>query len=105
MVGDAPVSGQAAEYRRRRIRTGRPRRVDQPSRWRARALILVLLVVIGTLAWRTLTETARVRSEVHRQLCQLAERTYSPPASTADGRRRQAANRQFAKDVLGCNVR
>lgn len=98
MVGDSPVNEPVVDISRRRKRT----HDDQPSTWRARALILVLLVVIGTLAWRALTEAGRVRSEVDRRICQLAERTYLPPATTAAGRQRQAANRQFARTVLGC---
>lgn len=101
MVGEPPVNEPPVDIRRRRIRQQQPS--GQPSQWRARALILVLLVVIGTLAWRTLTEAGRVRGEVHRQICGVLAITYTgPPATTAAGRQRQATARQFAVEVVHC---
>jgi hypothetical protein len=93
MVGDPPVSAENG------MTPGARRAVRQ-----LRALAVALLVAVSLLVVRTFSESDRVHGEVDRRICHLAERTYSPPAATADGRRRQAANRQFAKNVLGCKV-
>lgn len=69
-----------------------------------RLTVVVLLAAVAVLVWGRFTESDRTRAEFHRGICKIAERLYSPPASTADGRRRQAANRQFAKDVLNCKI-
>lgn len=66
------------------------------------ALMVVLIVAVGLMIWRSTGEGDRTRAYFDRRICKIAERLYLPPASTDDGRRRQVANRQFAKDILGC---